>query len=135
MNGTYKHDGEENGKPKWAKNGMKIFWTGGSWDCFYGGYSPEAPANTPVPPLHGYDKDKGSTEIQVHYRRVGSVEEKKNEPKVEISEKEIEAKRKELTEEYQHLLKLIEDPLVYAESESRLTTIGKALSSEEELLK
>jgi hypothetical protein len=63
------------------------------------------------------------------------VEEKKSEPKVEISEKEIEAKRKELTEEYQHLLKVIEDPSVYAVSESRLITIGKALSSEKELLK
>jgi hypothetical protein len=55
MNGTYKHDGEENGKSKWAKGGMKIFWTGGSWDCYCGAYSPEASTNTPVPPLTGYD--------------------------------------------------------------------------------
>ena len=31
----YTHDGQENGKAKWAKDGMKVFWTGGSWDVFW----------------------------------------------------------------------------------------------------
>jgi len=56
MNGRYDYDGDENGKPKYATNkglrrmkqdpkkaaNMKVFWTGGSWDPFWGGYSPEA---------------------------------------------------------------------------------------------
>jgi hypothetical protein len=70
FNGYYKYGGEENGKPcfKNTKGGnMKIFWTGGSWDCLYGGYSPESPADTPVPPLNGYTKDQGSCDIKVVY--------------------------------------------------------------------
>merc|ERR1719359_1502161 len=73
-NGRYTYDGEENGKPKWAKEGRggspKLFWTGHSWDCFWGGYSPEAHADTPVPPLDGYDSDKGGCEIRVSYEHV-----------------------------------------------------------------
>lgn len=71
MNGEYKYAHVENGKPMWSKEGMKIFWTGGSWDCFYGGYSPEACQDTPVPPFSGYDKDKGNCDIKVKYVRVG----------------------------------------------------------------
>eukprot|EP00944_MAST-04C_sp_MAST-4C-sp1_P001854 g1854.t1 len=65
----------ENGKTKWEKAGdssIKLFWTGHSWDCFWGGYSPESSANTPVPPLTGYDGDKGSTEIVVKYEYLKS---------------------------------------------------------------
>ena len=46
---------------------MKINWTGGSWDCFFGGFSPESFADTPVPPLDGYDGDQGSCDIKVVY--------------------------------------------------------------------
>lgn len=68
-NGTYTHDGEENGKPKWAKSGtnMKLFWTGRSWDVYWGGFSPEAVNDTPVPPTTGYDNDKGNCDIRVSY--------------------------------------------------------------------
>lgn len=70
-NGKYICNGEkENGKLKWthAKNGgVKLFWTGGSWDCYWGGYSPESGADTPVPPFSGYDIYKGSTDIKVRY--------------------------------------------------------------------
>ena len=69
-NGKYLFVGMENGKTKWEKAGdssIKVFWTGHSWDCFWGGYSPEAWVNTPVPPLTGYDFDKRSTEIVVKY--------------------------------------------------------------------
>ena len=66
-NGKYICNGEkENGKLKWthAKNdGVKLYWTGGSWDCYWGGYSPETGADTPVPPFSGYDIYKGSTDI------------------------------------------------------------------------
>ena len=48
----------------------KVFWTGGSWDCLWGGYSPEAPRDTPVPPLDGYTKDQGSCDIKVTYEAV-----------------------------------------------------------------
>ena len=46
-NGRYAYDGKENGKPKWSKvpgGAPNLFWTGHSWDCFWGGYSPESPA-------------------------------------------------------------------------------------------
>ena len=70
-NGRYEFDGYENGKPKWSRPGgnPRLFWTGGSWDCFFGGYSPEAPINSPVPPLNGYTRDQGSCNIQVRYER------------------------------------------------------------------
>jgi len=55
---------------------MKIFWTGHSWDCFCSAYSPEAPADTPVPPFDGYTGDQGSCDIKIVYE---SVEEKKTE--------------------------------------------------------
>ena len=48
----------------------KVFWTGGSWDCLWGGYSPEAPRDTPVPPLDGYTGDQGSCDIKVAYEAV-----------------------------------------------------------------
>ena len=72
-NGRYQYDGHENGRPKFSKPGgtPKVFWTGHSWDCLWGGYSPEAPVNTPVPPFHGYTKDKGGCDIKVVYERVG----------------------------------------------------------------
>lgn len=69
-NGKYLFAGEKNGKPKWEKEGdssINVHWTGRSWDCFWGGYSPEACTDTPVPPLTGYDRDKGGTEIVVEY--------------------------------------------------------------------
>jgi hypothetical protein len=70
-NGKYSCSGEkENGKYKWThKNsgGVKLFWTGGSWDCFWGGYSPESSANTQVPPESGYNKDQGGCDIKVRY--------------------------------------------------------------------
>ena len=72
-NGKYEYDGKENGKVKYAKvpgSSPKLFWTGHSWDCAWGGYSPESAANTPVPPLDGYDRDKGGTEIRVSYEHV-----------------------------------------------------------------
>ena len=73
-NGRYVFGGKENGKPKRVKEGRggspKLFWTGHSWDCFWGGYSPESLSNTPVPPLDGYNKDKGGCEIRVSYERV-----------------------------------------------------------------
>jgi len=71
-NGTYEYDGEENGKPKWAKSGtnMKLFWTGSSWDVSWGGFSPEAVTNMPVPPLSGYEKDRGNCDIKVSYVRI-----------------------------------------------------------------
>lgn len=42
-NGTYKYDGKENGKHKWAKpnTNQKVFWHGSAWDIFWGGLSPE----------------------------------------------------------------------------------------------
>lgn len=73
-NGRYNFDGHENGKPKYAKvtgGSPKLFWTGSSWDCFWGGYSPESGKSTPVPPLDGYDRDRGSTDIRVKYERIG----------------------------------------------------------------
>lgn len=67
-NGTYMYDGVENDKPKWAKDGsMKVFWTGRSWDVYWGGFSPEAEQNTPIPPPTGYDGDKGNCDIKVSY--------------------------------------------------------------------
>ena len=55
---TEKHQNHEN---------IKLFWTGHSWDCFWGGYSPESYNNTPVPPLSGYDHDQGNCNIQIKY--------------------------------------------------------------------
>ena len=72
-NGKYKYGGVANGKPQWVKEGgggEKVFWTGGSWDCFWGGWSPEATVDTPVPPLAGYNKDRGGCDIKVRYQRV-----------------------------------------------------------------
>ena len=72
-NGRYNFDGHENGKPKYAKvtgGNPRLFWTGSSWDCFWGGYSPESGKGTPVPPLDGYDRDRGSTDIRVKYERI-----------------------------------------------------------------
>jgi hypothetical protein len=71
-NGRYTYDGIENGKPKFAKRGgnPKVFWTGHSWDCFWGGYSPEAPTDTPVPPFDGYNRDQGGCDIKVRYKRI-----------------------------------------------------------------
>ena len=70
-NGKYLADGEQNGKTKWTKKaGIHLLWTGQSWDCYYGGRSPESNSNTPVPPLTGYDSDKGSTEIVVKYELI-----------------------------------------------------------------
>ena len=71
-NGKYVFDGTENGKPRFAKNlgaTPKLFWTGKTWDCFWGGFSPEAPEDTPVPPLSGYTRDQGSNDIRVVYAR------------------------------------------------------------------
>jgi len=48
----------------------KVFWTRRSWDCSWGGYSPEAVINTPVPPLDGYTGDQGSCDIKVAYEAV-----------------------------------------------------------------
>ena len=57
-NGQYNYYGEENGKPMYVMEGVgKLFWTGESWDICWGGYSPEAPIDTPVPPLKGYTND------------------------------------------------------------------------------
>ena len=73
-NGTYVYDGVANGKPQWAKEGggrEKVEWTGRSWDCVWGGYSPEATVDTPVPPLAGYNEDRGGCDIKVRYQRVG----------------------------------------------------------------
>jgi hypothetical protein len=47
----------------------KVFWTGHTWDIYYGGYSPEAPHNTPVPPLEGFTVDQGKCEISITYER------------------------------------------------------------------
>ena len=72
-NGKYTYGGVANGKPQWVKEGgggEKVFWTGYSWDCFWGGYSPEATVDTPVPPLAGYNKDRGGCDIKVRYQRV-----------------------------------------------------------------
>ena len=69
-NGRYKYDGEENGKPKFAKTpgGMpKVFWTGGTWDCCWGGYCP-GPHDTSVPPFDGYTNDQGGCDIKVTTR-------------------------------------------------------------------
>ena len=68
-NGRYVFNGEENGKPKYQKQDshIKVFWTGGTWDVYYGGYSPEATADTPVPPLTGYTRDQGDCNIVVSY--------------------------------------------------------------------
>ena len=58
----------------WVKaggGGEKVFWTGSTWDCFWGGYSPEARVDTPVPPLSGYNEDRGGCDIKVRYQRVG----------------------------------------------------------------
>ena len=70
-NGKYFCDGEkENGKLRWThqkNSGLKLNWTGRSWDCHWGGYSPEAPSDTPVPPESGYTIDKGSCEIKIRY--------------------------------------------------------------------
>ena len=77
-NGKYKYGGAANGKPQWVKEGgggEKVFWTGTSWDCFWGGYSPEATVDTPVPPLAGYNKDRGGCDIKVRYQRVTEPEE------------------------------------------------------------
>jgi len=68
-NGTYEYDGDENGKPKWTKGGIKLFWTGGSWDVCFGGFSPEAQVDTPVPPKSGYEKDRGNCDIKVSYEK------------------------------------------------------------------
>ena len=71
-NGKYTYGGVANGKPQWVKEGgggEKVFWTGSTWDCFWGGYSPEAPVATPVPPLAGYDRDRGGCDIKVRYER------------------------------------------------------------------
>jgi hypothetical protein len=49
-NGAYSYDGEENGKPKWSKEGFKVFWTGGSWDvvsCSVGGGGKAPAARAP----------------------------------------------------------------------------------------
>ena len=73
-NGTYVYDGVANGKPQWAKHAPcrdKFEWTGRSWDCVWGGYSPEATVDTPVPPLAGYNEDRGGCDIKVRYQRVG----------------------------------------------------------------
>merc|ERR1712183_49647 len=43
----------------------------GSWDCYWGGYSPEAPIDTPVPPFDGYTKDQGENHIRVYYELEG----------------------------------------------------------------
>ena len=70
-NGTYVYDGVANGKPQWAKHAPcrdKFEWTGRSWDCVYG---PEATVDTPVPPLAGYNEDRGGCDIKVRYQRVG----------------------------------------------------------------
>jgi hypothetical protein len=79
-NGRYAYDGEENGKPKYAKSpggSPKIFWTdwgrGAAWDIYWGGYSPEAPLDTPVPPLEGYTRDQGGNKIRVQYEPSGTV--------------------------------------------------------------
>ena len=69
-NGCYVFGGLENGKVKYVKEDggrCKIFWTGHSWDCFNGGFSPESVEDTPVPPLTGYDRDKGQCNIVVEY--------------------------------------------------------------------
>merc|ERR1712183_826337 len=74
FNGRHIFDGYQNGKPKWAKgknHSIKMFWTGRSWDCFWGGYSPEAPIDTPVPPFDGYTKDQGENHIRVYYELEG----------------------------------------------------------------
>jgi hypothetical protein len=59
MNGRYKFDGQENGKPKYAKGYLNIFWTGGFWNCHFA----KALADTPIPPLSGYTKGQGSCDI------------------------------------------------------------------------
>ena len=68
-NGRYVYGGMENGKPKYNKvdNHCKVFWTGRSWDCFNGGFSPESEEDSAVPPLTGYDRDKGACNIVVEY--------------------------------------------------------------------
>jgi len=73
FNGRFKPDGHENGKPKWrseSNHGYKMFWTGHSWDCYFGGYSPEAPIDTPVPPFEGYTGDQGNCDIRVYYELI-----------------------------------------------------------------
>ena len=63
-NGKYHPDGERNGKPMWTKEaGIHLFWTTYSWDCYWGGGSPESSSDTPVPPLTGYD----DSEIAIKY--------------------------------------------------------------------
>merc|ERR1712226_1770342 len=69
-NGDYTFGGEENGRPKWTKGHIKIFWTGGTWDICFGGYSPEAPINSRVPPFKGYTRDQGSCDILVRYEYI-----------------------------------------------------------------
>ena len=64
MNGTYIFNGQENGKPKYTKKDIKIYWTGDSWECTYEGLSLKAPVNSPIPPLSGYTYDQGSCNIQ-----------------------------------------------------------------------
>ena len=75
-NGKYFCKGEtENGKLMWTHEksaGVKLVWTGHSWDCFWGGFSPESFADTDVPPHSGYDGDKGNCEIRVKYQHVES---------------------------------------------------------------
>jgi hypothetical protein len=63
-NGKYHPDGEKNGRPMWTKEaGIHLFWTTYSWDCYWGGGSPESSSDTPVPPLTGYD----DSEIAIKY--------------------------------------------------------------------
>jgi hypothetical protein len=77
-NGIYTCSDEiSNGKNVWTHFGgnggeaVKLKWMGyergPSWDLAWGGYSPEAPLDTPVPPESGYTRDAGSSVIKVRY--------------------------------------------------------------------
>merc|ERR1712183_747732 len=94
FNGRFIFDGHENGKPKWrseSNDEYKMFWTGHSWDCYFGGYSPEAPIDTPVPPLEGYTGDQGECDIRVYYEL---DEEQEKKTRKEIRTREIEELRR-----------------------------------------
>ena len=93
-NGRYKYDGRENGKPKFAKTPgtmPKVFWTGHSWDCFWSGCSPEAPHDTPVPPLDGYTSDQGGCDIKVMYESKSEMKWTKPGPRLTHADSEAHA--------------------------------------------